>query len=793
LPSYPVDPASDSGLRVGGSGVDDSDGVTAPSQPSSRVPPMRTVVCALPWLLALGVATVALLQAGTPALDIARYTAYWCFGVTLPGVLLARATVGTRGNWPEDIAIGAVTGLTLELGCFALWSVLGRQQQLWLWPLIVALIFVSVPRLRRHWRISSPEPLPLLWSWGVASAIVACTLLVRQRAFAPPLPPAGGLYDQDVVWHLSIVHELTRSFPPQVPQVAGELLRYHWFSHVHMAAAHLVSGAPEATVVLRLWILPLLAVTALTGACLAMELSGRWWSGPIAAWCVIVLTGTSLLPVVGEAGVIFPTSPSEVYVLPIVLGAATLIVRTLRGVSLRAGWAVLALLLVAAAGAKPNAMPLVLAGAALACLSLMVQRRRQWLTALAVVAIVAVLLPVSLLAVAGNVTGSSIRLFDYVEWIPLYHSLTGAGFHPAAGPLLPVGLYHLSVRSLVLLVILLMVPLAQNVGRLVPFAWLGSKRLRTDPAAWFISGFVFAGWVVYLVLSHPSYSQAYFLRLANPVASVFGVWVLVAAVPATMESGRRVAAVLAGGTLIGAGVVVVARAVTPTVPGNTPSLAAAVVSFLVPLAFVCVAIVVGRLAWALTRRRVPGLRGWGSVLVLAALVLGGPAEGALHGFDRDRISLDAKPLAAEVPTPPPIEGLRISPAAAAAMSCVNLHTPNDAVVATNRHCVTGRERPSCPSLAFWVSGLGGRRTVLEGWGYSSQAKSAGAPTPFPERLAVNDAVFTDPSAQTIERLRQLYDASWLVADKSAGPVSSRLARFAVPMFSSGAVTVYELR
>jgi len=794
LPSYPVDPASDGRLTVGSRGrVDGLDAVPAPSQRPFRVSVLRVVLCGLPWLLALGVATVALLQAGTPAMDIARYTAYWCFGVSLPGLLLARATVGTRGNWLEDIAIGAVTGLTLELGCFALWSVLGLQQQLWLWPVIVALVFVSVPRLRRHWRISSPKPLPVLWSWGVASAIAACTLLVRQRAFAPPLPPAGGLYDQDVVWHLSIVHELTRSFPPQVPQVAGELLRYHWFSHVHMAAAHLVSGAPEATVVLRLWILPLLAVTALTGACLAMELSGRWWSGPIAAWCVIVFTGTSLLPVVGEAGVIFPTSPSEVYVLPIVLGAATLTVRALRGVRLRAGWAVLALLLVAAAGAKPNAMPLVLAGAGLAGLSLMVQRRRQWLAALAVVAMVAVLLPVSLLAVGGGDSGSTIRLFDYVEWIPLYHSMTGAGFHPGGGPLLPVGLYHLTARSLVLLAILLLVPLVQNVGRLVPFAWLGSDRLRKDPAAWFMAGFVFAGWVVYFVLSHPSYSQAYFLRLANPVASVFGVWALVAAVPATVQSGRRLAAVIAGGTLVGAGVVVVARAVTPTVLGNAPSLAAVVVSFLVPLALVCVAVAVGLLAWALTRSRVPGLRGWGSVLVLAALVLGGPAEGALHGFDRDRISLAAKPLAAGVPTPPQIDGLRISPAAAAAMAWVNQHTPNNAVVATNRHCVTGRERPGCPSIAFWVSGLGGRRTVLEGWGYTSEAKSVSAPTPFPERRAVNDAVFTDPSAQTIERLRQFYGASWLVADRSAGPVSSRLTRFAVPRFSSGAVTVYELR
>jgi hypothetical protein len=65
----------------------------------------------LPWLLALGVACAALLQTGTPAVDIARYGAYWGFALTLPGLLLVRATIGTRGNWAEDVALGAVTGL----------------------------------------------------------------------------------------------------------------------------------------------------------------------------------------------------------------------------------------------------------------------------------------------------------------------------------------------------------------------------------------------------------------------------------------------------------------------------------------------------------------------------------------------------------------------------------------------------------------------------------------------------------------------------------------------------------
>jgi len=796
LSNNPVGAASIDQLSGGSEATPDVDGVTvAPGRSPFGAGLGRVVVGALPWLLVLGVAAVVLLQTGTPGLDIGRYGAYWALGVTLPGVLVARATVGTRGNWPEDVALGAVTGLALELLFFALWSILGLQEQLWLWPLLVLAVFAAVPRLRRHWRIGSPSPLPRLWSWGVASAIGLCMVNVRQAAFAAPLPPAGGLYYQDVPWHLSIVHELTRSFPPQIPQVTGEVLRYHWFSHIHLAAAHLVSGAPVATVVLRLWIVPLLAVTALVGARLAMELSGRWWSGPVAAWALVVFAGTNLLPVSGEAGVILPNSASQVYVVPLFLGVAILIVRALRGVRLGAGWVVLALLLVAASGAKPTAMPLVLAGTCLAGLILLVQRRRPWRAALSVVGLVAVIFPVSFVAVAGSDSGSRIRLFDFVEWIPLYHQLTGEGFHRAAGPILPEGVNDLSGRSLVILAILLLVPLAANLGRLVPFGWLGSRRLRTDPAAWFVSGVVLAGWVVYLVLAHPALSQAYFLRLANPLASVFAVWALAAVIPSA-AGGRRVAAVLAGGTLIGAGVVALGRALTPALPPasaqstSKESLDAAVASFVVPLAVLCVVVVVGLITWVVIRRKVPGLRGWGSALVLATLVLGGPAQGAIAGSSHDLIAFVGDTA---VPVGGGLDGFQLSPGAAAAMAWVDEHAPNDAVVATNRHCVTGPTRPLCPSIAFWVSGLGGRRTVIEGWGYTSAAKWATAPSPFPERLAVNDAVFTNPSVDAIDKLRRGYGASWLVADTSAGPVSSELIRFAVPRFSSGEVTVYQLR
>jgi len=278
------------------------------------------------------------------------------------------------------------------------------------------------------------------------------------------------------------------------------------------------------------------------------------------------------------------------------------------------------------------------------------------------------------------------------------------------------------------------------------------------------------------------------------VASVFGAWALAAALPSTGRTRRRVVAVLASGTLIGAGIVTLARAMTPTLAGHEGSLTAVVASFAAPLLVLLAAIVAGLVVWMLVRREVPGLRGWGFGLALAAVVLGGPAEDAINGSVRDGIFFVAdSPVSEGGSMAGPLDGYRLSPDAGAAMAWINQHTPNDAVVATNRHCVEGPQRSHCLSLAFWVSGLGGRRTVLEGWGYTGAATSASAPSPFPARLAVNDAVFTNPNAQDINQLRQRYGANWLVADTSAGPVSPRIAWFARPRFTSGEITIYELR
>jgi hypothetical protein len=129
------------------------------------------------------------------------------------------------------------------------------------------------------------------------------------------------------------------------------------------------------------------------------------------------------------------------------------------------------------------------------------------------------------------------------------------------------------------------------------------------------------------------------------------------------------------------------------------------------------------------------------------------------------------------------------------------HTPADAVIATNVHCQPEPTRPHCDARAFWVTGLGGRRALIEGWGYTDAAVAANGrdglgftrqPAPDLARFELNERVFTAPSAADLETLQRRYRVGWLFADRAAGPVSPRLDQLATPRYSDATVTIYQL-
>jgi hypothetical protein len=126
----------------------------------------------------------------------------------------------------------------------------------------------------------------------------------------------------------------------------------------------------------------------------------------------------------------------------------------------------------------------------------------------------------------------------------------------------------------------------------------------------------------------------------------------------------------------------------------------------------------------------------------------------------------------------------------------------DDVIATNVHCQPLSWVSACDARAFWVTGLTGRRTLVESWAYTDQAVRADGvngkrfslqPAPYPARFALNQRVFATGEAADVARLRTDYHVRWLFADSRAlGGVSPNLARVAHVRYHAGTVTIYQL-
>ena len=136
------------------------------------------------------------------------------------------------------------------------------------------------------------------------------------------------------------------------------------------------------------------------------------------------------------------------------------------------------------------------------------------------------------------------------------------------------------------------------------------------------------------------------------------------------------------------------------------------------------------------------------------------------------------------------------------MRWLRANTPTSDIVATNIHCRPADSTAQfCDSRSFMVSGLGGRRTVLEGWAYTAQAHALHGvdgrshlfqPSPFPEQYELSQAAFEAPTTATLDSLADEYGARWLVGVRRAGPVSAELDDLADEVFDNGDVVIYRL-
>jgi hypothetical protein len=767
---------------------------TAPLAEPERRAAARPLLAALPWTVPAGVAVAGLLWTGVAASDVALYAGYLVGYVVLPGTLVHRLLRGSRGNVPEDVGYGAATGLLLQLVVWAAAAATGQQHLLRWWVLPVVAAFALVPAWRRHWRVTDPRPLPPAWSWMVAAGLVILVGTQLAEWVVTPLPPVTAAYYPDLMYHLALVHEMTRSMPFEVPQLAGDTLRYHYLSDADMAAAGMISGVDPAVVLLRLWSVPIGATAVLAFAALARDVTGAWWAGPLAGSAAVatfpLLLGPQSAGVGGPA--LFYHSPSQSFALPLMALFAAIALDAVGGRLRTGGWLLVPVLVVACAGAKSSALPPLAAGLLAAAVVLVIRNRRMpWAVLGLVVAAAAGMLAGFRLFAGGGASVLSVHPLSLLRAMPPY--TTTVGVHDGVddgGTFLPPGVASAGSRgTVVFLAGLLLWWLVVQSPRVLGLLGLGSRRRVADPVAWFLGGTVAAGLGAAWTFFHPSASQGYFFLCAAPFGVILTVWFVA-------DRARRRSAIVSG-LLAGALWILLAPAVPAPAERTVAGWSAALFEpVLWAVAGAGVALL-GAVALVLVRRRPAGIRrpAGAALAACAAAVVGAGLASAV--VVPARVVLGVTPAALSTSDP----ARMITAEEMTAARWLAGHAGPDDVVATNVHCVPVGSATPCDARAFWVAGLSGRRTVIESWGYSDASAAANGagglrytsqPAPYPALFAQNEQIFTAADPAALADLAQRYGVRWLLADRRAGPVSPDLASIATLRHTSGPVTVYRV-
>ncbi|MFG1867720.1 hypothetical protein [Micromonospora arborensis] len=772
----------------------------------SRRNALLPALTTLPWVLVIAALLLVWSRGDVSAPDLARFSAYWVFALVLPGTLVHRALRGSRGNLPEDLGYGAATGLLLEIVAWALAAATGQQSLLRWWPLPVLLAFAAVPALRRHWRVGERRPLPLVWHWAMGAALLVVVAWGYIQWRMVPLPPVYGGYYQDLLYHLGLVQELTRAMPFELPHVAGEGLRYHYLSDAHIASASMITDIPPTTVLLRLWLVPVIGTAVLLAAGLVRDLSGAVWAGPVVAVAGFVGTTVTLGSAVGASGEmpLSYASPSQTYVLVPLLLLVGLCVDVARGRSLGLAWALVPVLGLVCAGSKSSALPPLIAGLGLTAVVFWWRERRVPRPALVALAclVAAMALGFRLFA-GGGASTLRVQALALLHFIGPYSETLGGGDGIWPDAPLPPGINDGGAIGWVLAFSVVAWWVLGQAPRWVGMTLLVEREHRADAAVWLLAGTVLAGAATTWVFQHPSISQIYFWMGVIPVGAVLTAWSLaVARAPWPVLVVPAVAGALAGlataGTVAGFAVPRIARPGTPytsTIEGWLRVLGVSAVRYVL---FVAVAAALAVGVAALWRRRVPapgGRRRAATIAVagVTAAMLGASGAVAVGGVVR---SVLTEPVQATGPQPYALTADEMR-----AALWLDEHAADDDVVATNVHCRPVQTTPHCDARAFWVTGLGGHRTVVESWGYTDAVVAAHgvdnlgyARQNFPDQelLAFNDGVFTAPTTADLDRLRTQHRVRWLFADSRAGAVSPELARLAQVRLVAGSVTVYEV-
>jgi hypothetical protein len=729
--------------------------------------------------------TIALLlHYDVDLLDIVVYSIYLALGVCLPGVLVWRMLLAhlhrdesepsddesddgfddrsdggyddgsddrPGPTWFEDLSLGSILGFGLQLPIYLIGVAIGVPLLIVILP--IAAIVVSFTRLgRRTWSLPTGF-VDVRAAWAMSVTIMyGLAWLGRSVYSRRPLDlPLNHPPSIDETFHQALVSELANRFPPRIPFLIDTPLDYHWFVHAQIAAADHSTGLSSVEMLREVMPSVSLILSVLGIGAVALRLTRRPLATAVAPALLVAgvyqLMGPHydtwqfLEPFMSRR---FVWSPSQSYGVVMSAPAMMLILEVLRPNQKvhRLTWVALTLALFALSGAKATFMPIFLCAAiALLVLTLIFARRFDRTVAL----LIGLLFVVNVFA-------------QYV----LFGGQTGGlKLDPFQTARAAVASDHLDKTALSVTAMTLVMLIAWLLYGVGAYGLIRADKWR-DPRVVWLAFCVPTGIGVGLLLFRSGFAQLWFQRTVAEMVALLSAWGLCYLLP----SVSRKQAAIYGGAAAASGLVVFLIASffenrrKVALDATVPTLIATIV---LPLIVIAVFVVIGRLHRVDRHSGIPSHASWTAPALCVCILLG---FGTMNvwSFAYDIVTND------QLGTPhyPAL----FAPGGTQAAEALRDKSDVDDIVATNIHCVQPDEKP-CDNRNFWAAAWTERQMVIEGWGYTAatnknyvagQANST-IPAPDPAQLKLNDAAFTDPSAETIGALADTYDVTWLFVSK----------------------------
>lgn len=705
-----------------------------------------------PFLVTLAGALGVLLAFDVPAAGLSLYVGYLAVAVALPGVLawrllLAELHEGDHApTWFEDLTLGTIFGFTLQLPLFLAGVALGIPLLHLALP-VLAVAGSLTARGRTAWRAPTRRLHPGA-AWALGGTFLYGLLYLGRTVFPvrPLWLPPHRSPNIDETFHQALISDVANRFPPEIPFVLGTRLDYHWFVHAQVAASNQVTGLTSVEM-LRIVLPTLVLGLGLLGlGAVALRLSRRPVAAVIAPALLVAggfhmmgpefVTSTFYEPYLNAR---FVTSPSQSYGVMISMPAVMLVLEVLRPRTRPslALWATLTVALLGLSGAKATFMPVFVCGAVGVWGVHLLRTRRIDRTSTILTGLLVAVFAFAQVVLFGGQSG-------YMDVAPFKTVATALTKND-----LPLTTPYLATMTAVLLV-----------GWLLYGAGAVALRSRLlDPRAVWMLVAVPAGITVPFLLFRTGLSQLWFSRTTAELVVLISAWGMAYALPRPLTP--RGAATYGGiAALSGGSAFAVALAVSDAQGTSQATRLTLLLTLFTPLVLV-VGYLVARVMTRLAEHRRPPL----AVLLAAVLGLG-----------LSNVLVPLYNLATDVRVPGPQPGSEgaarlFAEGGAEAARYIAEHSDTDEVVATNAHCAEPEGR--CDNRHFWIAAYTERRVVIEGWGYTAATnaqfeagtRNAHLPAPDQERLAVNDAAFTDPSPETLRALVEGYGADWLFVSK----------------------------